>query len=190
MRLALAALLAALAFPATAAAQWTQTAAVGMPTFGTPAMLFGANGSALLTALNYPAAAGTTTPAMRTQLATWTPGGDPVVKRTLKDELVAGPLALGGGKVLLVRQHPIGKANRVQLSTSVGTIAGAAGRGRALARFEPAFAYAVARSRKGEVALAWIEYLPPPKSAPTFPQLRLRLAVMPRGGRFGRPRTV
>jgi hypothetical protein len=155
---------------------WTRTGAAGTPSsgIGTPALLFGESGPGLVT---WGGVDGT-------HLGSWKVGADPVERRKIPDGLVAEPLFTGRRSAFFVRQQPVVDAI-ARIGTSTGTLDGSPGTfNELLHRTELRSGYAVARSPRGEIALAWIEALRGGE------QRRLQLAVKPRGGRFGRPVTL
>lgn len=126
-------------------------------------------------------------------------GGERVVARVLRaggvlrmlpDELAAPPALIGDGRMVLVRRRGSGdrRSDRVSLSVSTGASAGAVGPPRLLARPRFIGLTSLAVSPRGDVAVAWEEI--PAGQDEDAVRSRIRVAVRPAGGRFGRPLTL
>jgi hypothetical protein len=164
------ALVALLLLPAPAMAQW-ETVAVA-PEGRPPALVFSDDGRALLAFQRGGAL----------RLASWRPGTAPVPGARLTGALLGEPRRIGAHRALLALVS--GPPERQRLSAAVASISGRVlETPRRIRPYRFAYASATAVSAKGEAAVAWVEQH-------GSGRLRLRLAIRPRSGKFGRSRVI
>jgi len=192
VRRAIAAVLLLLLTPSAAvgAAPWSAPLGIGSPAFGveSPAVAFDASGGALLAWSTWPGSVIGPTTAATGHLAAWPPGGVPRERAAL-DAIAAPPQAVGDGRFVVLRERLLrptrDQRRRVRLGVSIATLAGRLGPVREVGRFVTANAQAIAVSRRGAIAVAWVE-----THGRFRDRYRLRLRVGQVGGRFGPPRAL
>lgn len=196
------ALLALAPVAARADAPWSAPAEIGPHVARTaaPALDFLGVGAPLLTwhVLGAEPPANTAPETDRVLLAAVRPDGAKVFK-TLRDDVVS-QVRCGVGCVAVLRQRNAARSGaRSLLRVSVGSVTGALGTPRTIARYvEPeqfgefsvgTLRPAIAADRAGAVAVAWVEAQRVQRDGSTT-GYRLRLALRPRGGTFGPARTI
>jgi hypothetical protein len=182
LRLFVLASIAALAPSTAAAASWSAPVTRGPPAAAIydPAIAFSADGQRLLSASFRPSI--DYTPGQRLQTVALLFSGTTEVART---HLLAPPVAYGAARAAYLRESARDKdfPSRVAVGVSFGDLAGDVGPFHLLSRRALPSTPVIAANRRGTVAVAWAE-------SGRLSDGRVRLAIRPARGRFGRPVTV
>jgi hypothetical protein len=184
---------------ADAAGPWSDPvkAAAGVAQTSQPAISFASRGGAVLSwrVIARDGQLGSTDRRGAHVLATRAPGGQITVRGRFRDDVFV-PVAYGRGRIAVLRERLVrsdrDRGRRVQLGVSFGNIGRALGPVRRLATYwVPAESTprvpTVAVNRRGDVAVAWVEYRQPDLRRPGVN--RMRVAIGRQAG-FKRPITV